>query len=54
MVAQELLRQLTQDEETAAKFFLNLATNARKLDRKTDLVKYESRRVENESKSDSH
>lgn len=50
----ELLRELTQDEETAAKFFLNLATNARKSDRKTDLVKYESRRVEDEARTDSH
>ncbi len=52
----ELLRELTQDEETAAKFFNNLATNARKLDKKTDIVKYESRRVEktSETRTDSH
>jgi len=41
----ELLRELTHDEEVAAKFFLNKATNARKLDRKTDIVTYESRRA---------
>jgi KaiC/GvpD/RAD55 family RecA-like ATPase len=42
----ELLRELTQEEETAAKFFLNVATNQRKLDRKTDLVPYKSRRID--------
>lgn len=42
----ERLRELTQDEETSAKFYLNQATNARKADRKTDLVPYQSRRIE--------
>lgn len=41
----ELLRELTQDEETAAKFYLSQATNLRKLDRKSDIVPYQSRRV---------
>jgi KaiC/GvpD/RAD55 family RecA-like ATPase len=41
----ELLRELTQAEETAAKFYLPQAANARKLDRKTELVPYKSRRV---------
>jgi len=52
----ELLRELTQDEETSAKFFMNLALNERKRDKKTDLVPYESRRVEesNETRTDSH
>lgn len=51
----ELLRELTQDEETAAKFYLNVATNARKLDRKTDLVPYKSRRVgDNDTRVDSN
>lgn len=42
----ELLRALTQDEETSAKFYLAVATNLRKLDRKTELIPYQSRRVE--------
>lgn len=52
----ELLRELTQEEETSAKFFMNLAVNARKRDRKTDLVPYESRRVEekDETRTDRH
>jgi KaiC len=52
----ELLRELTQDEETSAKFFMNLALNDRKRDKKTDLVPYESRRVEDkvETRTDSH
>lgn len=41
----ELLRELTHDEEISAKFYLGVATNLRKLDRKTELVPYESRRV---------
>lgn len=50
----EQLRELTQDEETAAKFFQNQAVHARKLDKKTDLVPYQSRRVieDNETKPD--
>lgn len=50
----ERLRELTQDEEKSAKFFMNLAANDRKKDRKVDIVPYESRRVENNAKSDSH
>lgn len=42
----ELLRELTQEEETAAKYFVGQATTARKADRKADIVPYESRRVE--------
>lgn len=38
----ESLRELTQDEENAFKFFLTLATNKRKQDRKTDIVQYNS------------
>lgn len=41
----ELLRELTQDEETSAKFYLHQAVHARKLDRKTDIIPYQSRRV---------
>lgn len=53
----ELLRELTQEEETSAKFFMNLALNARKRDRKTDLIPYESRRVDqdiDETRTNSH
>lgn len=42
------LRELTQTEETSAKFHLNQATNARKQDRKTEIIPYVSRRVEGE------
>lgn len=42
----ELLREMTQTEETAAKFWVVQATNARKADKKTDIVPYQSRRVE--------
>lgn len=38
----EHLRELTQDEETSFSYFLTKATNIRKLDRKTDLVPYNS------------
>lgn len=41
----QTLRELTQDEEKSAKFFLVRATEARKADRKTDIVHYDSRRV---------
>lgn len=41
----ELLREMTQQEEQSFKFFLNKATNKRKLDRKTDLVEYVSART---------
>ncbi len=44
----ERLREITQAEETSIRFYLNTATNARKADRKTDLVTYQSRRVEQE------
>jgi hypothetical protein len=50
----ELLRELTQEEETSAKFFMNLALTARKRDKKTDLIPYESRRVEETHKQDTH
>jgi hypothetical protein len=54
----ETLREVTQDEEISAKFFLNKATNARKLDRKTDILPYESRHVHqevsNEPKTNHH
>jgi hypothetical protein len=52
----EQLRELTQQEEISAKFFLNKATNLRKLDKKSDIIPYKSRHVEddNESRSDSH
>ena len=36
----QLLRGLTQDEETKFKFYLKLATDKRKQDRKTELVEY--------------
>lgn len=45
----ERLRQLNQVEETAAKHYLTVATNLRKMDRETDLVPYVSRRVEEPS-----
>lgn len=38
----EHLREMTQDEDKSFTFFLSKATNKRKLDRKTDLVSYES------------
>lgn len=44
----ERLRELTQDEETSAKHFTNIATNLRKADKKTDIVPYQSRRLEDE------
>lgn len=52
----QLLRQLTQDEETSFKYYLGQATNKRKSDRKTELVEYTSVRWEaNEaSRTDSH
>ena len=42
----ERVRELTQDEEKSAEYWVKTATNLRKLDRKTDIVRYESRRVE--------
>lgn len=45
----ERLRELTQLEEKSANYFNDICTNLRKLDRKTDVVKYTSRRVENET-----
>ena len=52
----ERLRELTQDEEKSAKYFNNQATTARKRDRKTDIIEYESRRVDQTEhvKSNSH
>lgn len=41
----ERIREMTQEEETSAKFFVQKATNARKLDRRTDVVTYNSRKV---------
>lgn len=41
----EHIRELTQDEETAAAYWLIQTTNMRKQDRKTDLIKYESRKT---------
>lgn len=38
----QLLRSLTEDEETSFKFYLGQATNKRKSDRKTELVAYTS------------
>lgn len=45
--ATEQLRELTQVEETSATFFVQQATNERKKDRKTDIVPYVSRRLDN-------
>jgi KaiC/GvpD/RAD55 family RecA-like ATPase len=42
----ERLREMTQDEEKSFDFFLKKATNKRKLDRKTDIISYQSRRTE--------
>ena len=51
----ERVRELTQDEEKAAEYWVKTATNLRKLDKKTDVVRYESRRVEEPSaKADSN
>lgn len=50
----ERLRELTQAEEVSAKHYVSVATNLRKLDRKTDIIPYESRRIveeENAKKS---
>jgi KaiC/GvpD/RAD55 family RecA-like ATPase len=41
----QTLRELTEDEEKSAQFFLKRATDARSLDRKTDIVEYDSRRL---------
>lgn len=38
----EQMRDMTQDEETSFKYFLPKATNLRKLDRKTELLTYQS------------
>lgn len=52
----ERLRELTQKEEEAARFHINVATHDRAKDRKTEVLSYESRRVEStdESKANSH
>lgn len=47
----ERLREMTQTEEVSANYFTNIATNLRKLDKKTDLVIYTSRRVDEPTKS---
>lgn len=44
----QLLRELTQTEETSFKFYLSLATNRRKIDKKTELVQYTSVKWEKE------
>lgn len=43
----EQMRELTQSEEEAFDFFNTTATNLRKLDKKTDVLTYVSRRVDN-------
>ncbi len=44
----ELLREVTQLEEESVKYWVAQATTARKADKKTDIVPYQSRRVEGE------
>lgn len=46
----ERLRGMTEKEEEAFKFWNNKCTNARKVDRKTDIMPYNSRKVEEEGK----
>lgn len=48
----ERLREMTQAEETSATFFSNVATNIRKKDRKTELISYVSRRVDETTGTD--
>lgn len=48
----ERLRELTQAEEVAAKHYQSVAVNLRKLDKKTDIVPYQSRRVEENVQAD--
>ncbi len=48
----ERLRELTEAEEKSAKFFTNVATNLRKKDKKTDIVEYISRRVDEPTTTD--
>lgn len=55
----ERLREMTQDEEVSAKYFVSQATSLRKLDKKTDIVPYTSLKVEGgtineQPKTDSH
>lgn len=38
----EMLRELTQEQTKGLDFWVNLATNKRKADRKTDVVVYQS------------
>lgn len=45
----ERLREMTQEEETSATYFMNRAANARKADKKTDLVPYQSRRLDEDT-----
>lgn len=49
----ELLRDMTQDEKTSFDYFLSQATNKRKADRKTELVKYQSVPYNGEAKIES-
>lgn len=44
----QLLRGITQDEETSFNYYLAQATNKRKNDRKTELVAYTSAKIEEE------
>lgn len=50
----ERMRQLTELEEKAFSFFLQKATNARKQDRKTDIVIYQSTPVTEEQHGTTH
>lgn len=42
----QLLRELSQDEETSFKYYVSIATNNRKSDRKTDIISYTSAKWE--------
>lgn len=44
----ERVRELTQDEEAGVAFYMNRAANERKRNKNTDVLTYESRRVDNE------
>lgn len=48
----ERLRELTQEEEKSAAFFMNRALNERKKDKKTDLLTYVSRRLDEPAGTD--
>lgn len=49
----ERLRELTQEEETSARYWTGIATNLRKKDKKTDIVTYVSRRLDESTTTDS-